>query len=733
MSINTQSNYIKPVITSICCLLFNLPIGAELQHPNLAITQADILNISQNVAQISSANEALVKLISETDKLIAVPPVVPIPKDAGGGFTHEQHKRNYKLLYDTGLLYQITKDAKYLDYAKSTFLIYADIYPTLDIHPKRKEQSPGILFWQSLNESMWLFYAIQAYDMIVSSLSIADKNLIENSLLIPMANFLSYGQPETFNKIHNHGTWAVSAVGMTGYTLNDDDLVSKALYGLDKSGTSGFYKQIDELFSPDGYYAEGPYYQRFALLPFVIFAKSINSNNPNLEIFKYRDSALIKAIYTAIHLSYNKLFFPINDAIKDKGIDTIELIHSVAIAYDINNDPSLLSIARLQNHLLLTGYGFNIAKSLDANLDKPFKYKSLQLRDGIDGDMGALTIFRNGYGSGHQALIMKNTSHGLGHGHFDKLHWLFYDNNNEIISDYGAARFLNIEAKYGGHYLPENNLWAKQTIAHNTVVVNESSQFGGDWNESQKIVPKILFFKENNLIKITSAKLSDAYKDTVLTRTMAMINLDFLEHPLIIDIFDIKSKHDNQYDLPLHYKGHLISHTGKIQYYHIQEPLGNAHGYEYLWKKGTVDLDTGLSQITWLNTDRFYTYSTLGNKNEKFVFSQIGANDKSFNLRNEDLIIHRIPSSKNHTFISVLETHGEYNPRLEFTKNAKSSIIKIEHSNFLNKTLVKLHFINGDIYTLAISDEGNWKSNHVIDEDNINIKWLGHYTFFKTN
>ena len=729
-----QLNHRKPLINFICYLLIiSMHASAEQLNPNLAITQKDILNISQNITQIPLAQKALVTLVKETDKHIDSPPVVPIPKDAGGGFTHEQHKRNYKLIYDLGLLYQITENKKYLDYAKSIFLIYADIYPTLGIHPKRKEQSPGVLFWQSLNEAMWLFYAIQGYDMIISSLSSSEKNIIEQNLLIPMADFLSSGQPETFNKIHNHGTWAVSAVGMTGYTLNNNDLVTKALYGLDKSGDSGFYKQIDELFSPDGYYAEGPYYQRFALLPFVIFAKSINTNDPNLKIFEYKDNALIKAIYTTIQLSYNKLFFPINDAIKDKGIDTIELVHSVAIAYDINKDPSLLTIAKLQNHLLLTGYGFNVAKALDAKLEKPFIYKSLQLRDGVEGDRGALSVFRNGFESGHQALVMKNTSHGLGHGHFDKMHWLFYDNNNEIISDYGAARFLNIEAKYGGHYLPENNKWAKQTIAHNTVVLNESSQFNGDWHESQKTAPEILFFKEGDLINITSSKLLGAYKDSVLTRTMAMINLDFLEYPLIVDIFDIKSKHKNQYDLPLHYQGHLISHSGKIQYNPVQEALGKSNGYEYLWNKGTVALENGLSQMTWLNTNRFYTYSTMSNTNEKFIFSQIGANDESFNLRNENLIIHRVPSSQNHTFVSVLETHGEYNPRLEFTKNAKSSIVKIEHSNFANKNIIKLYFINGDTYILAISAEGDWESNNYLNEDNINLEWQGYFTFFKSN
>ncbi|MFM9673803.1 alginate lyase family protein, partial [Streptomyces galilaeus] len=76
-------------------------------------------------------------------------------------------------------------------------------------------------------------------------------------------------------KVHNHGTWATAAVGMTGYVIDDQELVEQALYGLDKSGKAGFLRQVDELFSPQGYYTEGPYYQRYALLPFITFAKAI--------------------------------------------------------------------------------------------------------------------------------------------------------------------------------------------------------------------------------------------------------------------------------------------------------------------------------------------------------------------------------------------------------------------------------------------------------------------------
>src|SRR3546814_8076463 len=67
------------------------------------------------------------------------------------------------------------------------------------------------------------------------------------------------------------------------------DLVDKALLGLDKSGKAGFLRQLDLLFSPDGYYAEGPYYQRYALQPFVVFAAAIAANDPERKIFEYRD------------------------------------------------------------------------------------------------------------------------------------------------------------------------------------------------------------------------------------------------------------------------------------------------------------------------------------------------------------------------------------------------------------------------------------------------------------
>jgi len=508
------------------------------------------------------------------------------------------------------------------------------------------------------------------------------------------------------------------------------------LYGLDMSGDAGFLQQIKQLFSPDGYYAEGPYYQRFALMPFVLFAKAIEVNQPELKIFEYQDKALLKAIRTSVQLSYNKLFFGINDAIKDKGIDTIEIVHGIAIAYDITKDPGLLAVAKRQDNILLTGYGFKVAQAIDQGLAEPFQYESMQLRDGQEGDQGALAIFRNGIEHGHQALVMKNTSQGLGHGHFDKLHWLYFDNGNEIVSDYGAARFLNIEAKYGGHYLPENNRWAKQTIAHNTVVVDEESHFDGDWREGQKHAPVVHFYDVDEAIKITSASISEAYKDAELNRTMAMLNVDDLEHPLIIDIFKVTSNSAHQYDLPLHFQGQIISHTVPVETNTTElKPFGKDNGYQYLWERARGPLKAGMSQLTWLKDDRFYTYSVLGGENQEMAFTQLGANDPNFNLRSDMSVVQRVSGVKDHTFVSLLETHGEYNGTAEFTNDAKSSVaslsVSLDNGADQNIDLVSIVLLSGKTLQLAIARNSSESAEHKLAVDGETLEWTGPYTLIR--
>ena len=380
----------------------------------------------------------------------------------------------------------------------------------------------------------------------------------------------------------------------------------------------------------------------------------------------------------------------------------------------------------------MTGDGLAITQGLAQQLDKPYVFRSVRLNDGKNSDEGALGILRQPqYNS--STVVFKATSQGLGHGHFDKLNWLFYDNGHEVITDYGASRFLNIEAKYGGHYLPENESWAKQTIAHNTLVVNETSHFDGLTEIGNKFHPKVTFFESNTDISIMSASMNDAYKNIEFRRTIALINNN--KNNIVIDLLNIDSIKNNQYDLPLYYSGQLINtNFNRKNNTNILNPLGNKNGYQHLWLTSSSTPKIPFGQITWLNSNnRFYTLTTLFKPKSEILFVQLGANDPNDNLRSEKGFIIRQSDERNTSFISVLESHGEYNPSEEYTLMAKSQIKELKHTQKQDLDIIEITFIDNNIYLLAFDDK-NDDSKDSDSNFNFNGKdyhFDGNFGFFK--
>lgn len=718
--------------TLLAAVLVAVPATAQVSgngHPNLIVTEQDVANISASWQSYDAYAEQLNADKASLDEFMAEGIVVPMPKDAGGGYTHEQHKRNYKAIRNAGFLYQVTGDEKYLTFAKDLLLAYAKMYPSLGEHPNRKEQSPGRLFWQSLNEAVWLVYSIQGYDAIIDGLTAEEKQEIESGVFLPMAKFLSVESPETFNKIHNHGTWAVAAVGMTGYVLGNDELVEISLMGLDKTGKAGFMKQLDKLFSPDGYYTEGPYYQRYALMPFIWFAKAIETNEPERKIFEYRNNILLKAVYTTIDLSYAGYFFPINDALKDKGIDTVELVHALAIAYSITGDNTLLDIAQEQGRISLTGDGLKVAKAIGEGLTQPYNYRSILLGDGAEGDQGALSIHRLGEGHNHMALVAKNTSQGMGHGHFDKLNWLLYDNGNEIVTDYGAARYLNVEAKYGGHYLAENNTWAKQTIAHNTLVVNEQSHFYGEVEAADLHHPEVLSFYSGDDYQLSSAKEVNAYDGVEFVRSMLLVNVPSLEHPIVVDVLNVSANKASTFDLPLHFNGQIIDFSFKVKdNKNVMKMLGKRNGYQHLWLRNSAPVGDASERATWILNDRFYSYAfvtSTPSKKQNILIAELGANDPNYNLRQQQVLIRRVEKAKQASFVSVLEPHGKYDGSLETTSGAYSNVQSVKHVSENGKDVVVVDLKDGSSVVVALSYSTNSEQVHKVNAGEEAVEWKG--------
>ncbi|WP_336973950.1 alginate lyase family protein [Sphingobium aromaticiconvertens] len=657
---------------------------------------------------------------------------VPAPKDPGGGATHEQHKRNYTALYGAGLLYRITGEHRYADYARDMLLVYAKLYPTLGPHPAASNQAAGRLFWQSLNDSVWLVYGIQGYDAIRDTLTPAQRQLIDDNVFRRMAAFLSTGSPKVFDRIHNHATWANAGVGMTGYVLRDHNLVEMALKGLDKSGKAGFLRQLDQLFSPDGYYAEGPYYQRYALHPFVIFAAAIEENEPQRKIFAYRDGIVLKAIRTTIQLTYDGLFFPLNDAMPDKSLRTEELYQAVATGYGVTKDPTLLSIAQWQGRTVLSPDGLAVARDLAGGMAKPFPFASMLLRDGPNGDQGALAIMRAGPGDKDQLLLAKNTAQGMGHGHFDKLNWLLYDGGNAIVTDYGAARFLNIEAKDGGRYLPENDSWAQQTVAHNTLVVGEVSHFGGNEKLADTLAPRQIYFSGDAPTRISTAEMTDAYPGVTFRRTLAQLVVEGLKSPIVIDLLRVKGDKAARYDLPLHFAGHLIDTGFALKSNVTMRPvLGKANGYQHLWvdATGMPGADNGV--VTWIEDGRFYSYR-VATPGVQMILGESGANDPRFNLRREPVVIQRLDNAKDAAFVSLIEPHGRYDAASETTTGSRSAVKALRHVREGDADVVTVEMLDGSRILLAVAEDADPDRAHRVTVDGRPLAWKGHFGRFDT-
>ena len=716
------------------------------KHPCLVLT-------AQGVKEIKAGKKAplfeiaVAEAVTLIDHEITQGIDVPIPKDMAGGYTHEQHKKNYTNMELAASLYQLKEDKKYAEYVKQMLFSYEKMYKNLPPHPSTRSYARGKLFWQCLNDANWLFYTAQAYDAIHDYLTKNERTTLETNLFIPFADYLSLENPQFFNRIHNHSTWGNAAVGMMGLAMHNEDLVNRALYGFqmtekdtkakDNDGgyiyegdklKAGFLAQLDNAFSPDGYYTEGPYYHRYAMTPFMVFAVALHNNKPQLNILEYNNGVLLKAVNALIYQTTSSgEFYPINDAQKGMSLAAGSVVSIIDLTYGITKDAGLLSIAKEQNNVTIDQNGYATALGIHQGLAKPFPKKSIELRDGAKGDEGAIGILRTPTADEELSVLFKYASQGLGHGHFDKLGIMMYNGANEVLQDYGSARWVNIDQKQGGVYLPENTSWAKQTIAHNTVIVDHTSHFDGKYKNAVAAHSTPYYFNVSDpTFQVASASDTNAYEDVNLHRTLFLVNDAAFGAPVLIDLFTANSANEHTYQLPYHYIEHYMASEPKITATAAKQ-LGEDHGYQHLYKEGEADIIASNYSFNWFKDKNFYSITGVSGSGDKLLLARLGASDPNFDLRRDGLMLHQKAPQKNATFLSVIESHGKYSPVSELPTNPFSKIdnvsIVFESADYC---IFSVAHKNGKVLTVSFAKKNNKPtSQHTLTVGDINYKWTG--------
>jgi hypothetical protein len=724
--------------------------AGEGSHPNLVLTSAGVDSIRAELGTVPLFDATVASAKEDVDAEIEQGIDTPVPKDYSGGYTHERHKRNFQVAQKAGALFQVLGDEKYARYIRDMLFQYEAMYEDLPLHPKERSYARGKLFWQCLNDANWLVYMAQAYDAIYDWLSDAERSKLEENLFRPFADHLSINNHRFFNRVHNHSTWGNAAVGMIGLVMGDDELVERALYGLpfddvdlsakdndggyiySKEKKAGFLANLQEPFSPDGYYTEGPYYQRYAMYPFLVFAQGLHNAKPELKIFENEGKVLLEGVDAMLNLTdANGNFFPLNDAQKGMSYRSGAVVTAVNIAYYTGGrDPRLLGIAEQQGRVLLDDAGFAVALGVRNGESKPFEKRSVNLSDGSGGSEGGVAVLR--VGDEDLALVFKYTAQGLSHGHYDKLSIALYERGDEVLQDYGLARFVNIGQKGGGNYLEENKSWAKQTIAHNTITQNERSHFGGEYDIGSQHHSELRFFDASrNDIQVISARETNAYPGSEMRRTTALIDKEGFDKPFVLDIFQVGSDAANQYDLPFHYLGQIIEVNFGYESPASLQPLGSANGYQHLYVEGRGRAESDLIRFSWLANRKFYTLTSVAKDSDELLFTRLGANDPDFNLRRDPAFLIRRRGEGDVVFVNVIEPHGSYDPVSETAANSDSNIadLALVHDD-ADYTAIVIEDREGrsTLFVLSNSDLSA-SGRHELIVDGRSFNWSGPYHF----
>jgi len=248
----------------------------------------------------------------------------------------------------------------------------------------------------------------------------------------------------------------------------------------------------------------------------------------------------------------------------------IEAIAKVANPFGeqpaVNDSQNAVSLLRFRPALYCIGRGDLLkmmkdsgtppfVPGLDLRVVKPVTpaYRSVLLPD------AGLAVMRDGWERDDGYLLLDFGPHGSNHGHPDKLSIIMVADGHHWIPDAGCAP----------HYcvFPEQYSWHKQTIAHNTITVDDKSQ--------ERCEGKLVLWETDEQVDIVSAEHSKGYPGLVHRRTIV--------HPR------------NEYFL-IHDSVRIAAHTGETKAFaldwllHIYGEFASQEKGRLVFKKGDKSL-----------------------------------------------------------------------------------------------------------------------------------------------
>ncbi len=356
-----------------------------------------------------------------------------------------RHSDNSNAVRDLGLAYLLSGNTAYAAKAKKILLAYAEFYPALSIGshkdwPRPGSRSGGRISSQTLNESDWVIEMAFGYDLIRETLTPAERTFIERDVLRSASDVIARRGRSLGNWTARHNA-AHLAVGLV--------LQDKALVDLALNSEFGFRDQLRRSVTSEGAWHEGSWGYHFYAMSALFLTQEMAA----------------RAGLAVPELGKLKLMLdvPLECVLPDDRLPNFN---------DSGFTPMSITAARYETGFRIFGERryLKVARSAPRGLDSLLwgaenvgEGEVPELRSSVLPETGFATLRAAG---SDYTVAVKFGAHAGGHSHFDRLNFVSYAFGRGQATDPGSQSYA-----YKTH-----KTWDRVTVAHNTLVVDESSQ-----------------------------------------------------------------------------------------------------------------------------------------------------------------------------------------------------------------------------------------------------------------
>ncbi|GAB4262926.1 MAG: hypothetical protein Kow0080_00740 [Candidatus Promineifilaceae bacterium] len=675
-------------------------IPTDLEHPFLMLNKTEIAEIKDKVEKYEWAQLAFATLQAHADNWLNKRIEVP---ETGGGFYHADDALAYAITeahydladaaQDLALMYQFTGNLAYMEKAKEILLAYADSYLTYEIHDKEgrtgeQASAGGRVTAQGINEARWVIPLAWAYDLIYNEMTDAERTAVADQILRPAADLLMLNNEGR----HNHQTWYNSGVGIIGFVLGEREYV---WYALLKDDSSLVY-QLDKSITDDGMWYEGSmHYQLYVLRALQPLLEA--TYHAGFDVYGHPH---IKGLFDFMvaYADPNLELPTINDG-RVVNLAESDRAPYYELAYTRFGDPTYVPILEQSYRNSLNALLYGRAQLGEAETPA---WKTQYFED------SNLVVLRSGEEIDRLQTVVNFMGYQGGHSHADQLSLVIYGMGMPLFPDAGSIKYRE----------PEQEGWFKQTLAHNTLVVDGVSQ-------ERASAAEVKQFVNASGGQILTVAHSGLYPGVVLTRTVLM-NDDYL-----IDIFNAASAGIHQYDLVYHNIGTFS--TEDIDFQPASEKPGDGGGYEYLQNVETGVFDGDWSGNWHIGPSRDVRINMFGEPDTTY-FSALGpvaerTGDVMAEYPIPVLIARREVTSTQ--FVSIIQPYKDEAEMLQITavsitdENGNSLPQETTHAFRLERENATDLFILGDKLGIKNTDEIKFNATWVwLSQADGELQWL---------